>query len=185
MPITTLDPQSALIVIDLQKGVAGFPMVRPLAAVVDKVNILADAFRAKDLPVILVVAERGNHGRAERASRAPDVLPPDFSDLLPELDQGPGDHRIVKHARGAFTHTDLDKYLRGRGVTQLVVTGIATSNGVEMTARQAFDLGYNVTMVLDAMNDIDAETEAYSVQRVFPRIAETGSTEDVVAFLGQ
>ena len=66
------------------------------------------------------------------------------------------------------------------GVTQLVVCGVATSIGVESTARQAYELGINVTLAIDAMTDISAEAHANSVDRIFPRLGETGMTQEII-----
>ncbi|MDR3475980.1 MAG: isochorismatase family protein, partial [Devosia sp.] len=68
-------------------------------------------------------------------------------------------------------------------VTQVVIVGVATSNGVEVTARQAYELGFNVTLAIDAMTDLQADAHAYSVTRVFPRIGETGATQDIIHLL--
>ena len=62
---------------------------------------------------------------------------------------------------------DLDDYLRQRGVTQIFLTGIATSIGVESTARSAYDLGYNVALIVDAMTDRDADTAPAIASRRF------------------
>jgi len=70
--------------------------------------------------------------------------------------------------------------LRERGVTQVVVTGVATSAGVESTARQAHDLGFNVTLAIDAMTDMDPEAHQNSVTRVFPKMSETGTTRQLL-----
>jgi Isochorismatase family len=51
-----------------------------------------------------------------------------------------------------------------------------TSNGVEVTARQAYELSFNVTLATDAMNNLHADAHAYSVTRIFPRIREIGTT---------
>jgi nicotinamidase-related amidase len=64
-----------------------------------------------------------------------------------------------------------------------VIVGIATSNGVEVTARQAYELGFNVTLVTDAMTDRQADAHAWSVTRVFPRIGETGTTQEILDLL--
>jgi nicotinamidase-related amidase len=85
---------------------------------------------------------------------------------------------------GAFYGTGLERILRRRGVTQVFVAGVATSLGVESTARQAFDHGYNVVLVTDAMTDLDAEMHRNAVEKVFPRIGERSLTADVVAKLG-
>jgi nicotinamidase-related amidase len=89
----------------------------------------------------------------------------------------------TKHTPGAFTNTDLEVYLRSSAVTQVVVVGVATSIGVEMTARQAYELGFNVTLATDAMTDLNADAHAYSVTRTFPRVGETGTTQQVIDLL--
>ena len=110
-------------------------------------------------------------------------FPADWTELVPELEQHPGDHLVTKQRWGAFLGTDLDDYLRQRGVTQIVLTGVATSAGVESTARSAYDLGYNVTLVVDAMTDRDADAHRHSVEKIFPRMGETAKTEDVLKLL--
>jgi nicotinamidase-related amidase len=114
---------------------------------------------------------------------APDILPDDFTDILPGLDQRPDDLVVTKRTWGAFASSDLDARLKAAGVTQVVVTGVATGTGVESTARQAYELGYNVTLAIDAMSDRRPEAHAYSIAHVFPRLGETGSTDDVIALL--
>ncbi len=65
----------------------------------------------------------------------------------------------------------------------MVLTGVATSIGVESTARSAYDLGYNVALVVDAITDRDADAHRHSVEKIFPRLGETATTEDVLKFL--
>jgi nicotinamidase-related amidase len=90
---------------------------------------------------------------------------------------------VSKRTWGAFTGTGLDDYLKFAGVTQVVVCGVATSIGVESTARQAHELGFNVTLAVDAMTDLSAEAHANSLERIFPRLGETGTTRDVLDLL--
>ena len=101
------------------------------------------------------------------------------------MEQQPGDHVITKQRVGAFIGTSLDEYLRQRGVTQIFLAGIATSAGVESTARSAYDYGYNVVLVVDAMTDRDAEAHRHCVEKVFPRIGETDTTDNVVRTITQ
>ena len=68
----------------------------------------------------------------------------------------------------------LGRLLAQRNVTQVVVTGVATSIGVESTARSAFDHGYNVVLVVDAMTDLDANAHRYSVEKILPRLGGDG-----------
>jgi len=87
---------------------------------------------------------------------------------------------VTKYTPGAFTNTGLEAHLRALGVTQVVIVGVATSNGVEVTARQAYELGFNVTLATDAMTDRSADAHTYSITRVFPRIGETGTTLEII-----
>ena len=184
MPITTLDPKTALIVIDLQKGILAYGAVLPLAEVVERAGVLAEAFRRHGLPVVLVNASGGAPGRTEQSfGRGP--RPDGWTDLLPELNHQPQDHLVTKQTWGAFTRTDLESYLQAEGVTQLVVVGVATSIGVESTARQAYEHGFHVTLATDAIADLSPEAHVNSITRIFPRLGETGTTAEILALLGQ
>jgi nicotinamidase-related amidase len=182
MPVTKIDPKTALIVVDLQKGIVGFPTAHPVAGVIQQSAALADAFRQRGLPVVLVNVTGVASGRADQ-SRALTGLPADWAELIPELKQQPSDHLVTKQTWGAFTKTDLDAYLKGQGVTQVVVIGVATSAGVESTARFAHELGYNVTLAVDAMTDMSAEAHDNSVTRIFPRMSETGTAAEIIGLL--
>jgi len=182
MPLTTLDPQTALIVIDLQKGIVAMPTTHPTAAVVANSSALAQAFRRHHLPVVLVNVSAGAPGRTEAPPRVRE-FPASWADLVPELNQQPTDHLVTKRTWGAFTNTDLDAYLKSKSVTQVVIAGVATSAGVESTARHAHELGYNVTLAIDAMTDLNAEAHTNSITRIFPRIAETGTTAEILTLL--
>ena len=95
----------------------------------------------------------------------------------------PSDYVVNKQQIGAFQGTALDQILRRRGVTQVFLAGISTSMGVEATARDAFDRGYNVGLVINAMTDRDADTHRNSVEKIFPRIGETTTADEVLAGL--
>ena len=110
MPISSLDPRSALIVIDLQKGVVARATAHPMAGVVQNAAALADAFSRHRLPVILVNVVGGAPGRAEQ-SRNMGELPADWAEFVPELNRQPSDHTVTKRTWGAFTNTDLADYL--------------------------------------------------------------------------
>ncbi|AJY09641.1 isochorismatase family protein [Burkholderia dolosa] len=182
MSVTRLDPNTALVVIDLQKGIVALPPPHAVAPVIERTRELLDAFRSRGLPVVLVNVAGGAPGRTQR--QPPSVgLAADWTELIAELNRQPGDHLVTKKTWGAFTGTDLDAYLKAAGVTQIVLAGIATSIGIESTARHAFELGYNVTFAIDAMTDANPDAHANSIERIFPRVGETGSTADIVALL--
>jgi nicotinamidase-related amidase len=182
MPVTELDATAALIVIDLQKGIVGLPLAHRAGEIVDRSARLARAFRERGLPVVLVNVTGGAPGRVDGGPRK-FSWPDGWDELVPELEQQPDDYLVSKQRVGAFIGTSLDEYLRGRGVTQVFLTGVATGSGVEATARSAHDLGYNVVLVVDAMTDRDTEVHGFYVEKIFPRMGETDTTESVLKLL--
>jgi len=184
MPITTLDANTALVLIDLQKGIVSRQTVHPIAEVIKNAAALAAGFRKRKLPVVLVNVAGVAPGRTE-TPRFGGQFPPDWSELIGELDAQEADLKITKWTWGAFFDTPLDAQLKVRGTTQIVLGGVSTSIGVESTARQAFERGYNTTLAIDAMTDTVAEAHENSVKRIFPRLGETGSTREVLAKLSE
>ncbi len=158
------------------------PTVHPMGEIIGRCARLARAFRERGLPVVLVNVSGQAPGRTDAGPRT-FSFSPDWTEFVAELEQQPGDYVVTKQRVGAFLGTELDSYLRGRSVTQVVLTGVATSFGVESTARSAYDLGYNLTLVTDAMTDRDAGAHSHCLEKIFPRIAETGTTEDVLKLL--
>jgi nicotinamidase-related amidase len=185
MPSTELDRTTALVLIDLQKGIVTRV---PSASVLANAASLAAAFRAAKLPVILVNVDF-SRDRADMLQLRSDAsapigeVPPDFGELAGELDAQPGDLRITKRQWGAFYGTDLDLQLRRRRVEGIVLGGIATSIGVESTARAAMEHGYNVTFAVDAMADMKDVAHAHSVEHIFPRIGQVRTTQEILAAL--
>ena len=184
MAFTTLDPTTALIVIDLQRGIVDLPLA-PLTRdeVVDRSVRLVKEFRSRDLPVVLVNVAGAPAGRTDEGSGGARVFPEDWTALIEELDVQPSDILVTKYARGAFSGTGLTETLRAAGVTQVVVVGIATGTGVESTARTAHEDGFHVSLPVDAMTDTDADKHGHAIDRVFPRIAETGTTDELLRLL--
>jgi nicotinamidase-related amidase len=182
MALTALDPNTALVVVDLQQGIVALPTVHPIGDVVTQTRLLLDAFRVRKLSVVLVNVAGAAPGRTEQPRRQVSFAD-GWADLIPELDQQSGDIIVTKHSWGAFAGTDLQQQLKARGVTQVVITGVATGTGVEATARQAYEAGFNVTLAVDAMTDMRAEAHAYSIANVFPRLGETGTSHDIINLL--
>lgn len=182
MALTKIDAVPALVVIDLQKGIVGLPTLHPAGEIVSRTAELARAFRKRFFPVVFVHVTGMAPGRTDMG--APKLsFPPDWTELVPQLEQDPNDCIVTKQRWGAFIDTCLHEYLLGRGVTQVFLAGISTSIGVESTARCAYDHGYNVVLVVDAMTDRDADAHNHSVERIFPRLGETTSTAEVLEML--
>lgn len=185
MPLSTLDPRPALVVIDLQQGIVS----DAVAPVVSNAAALATAFRAHHLPVVLVTVTGRAPGRtdADPGGHRDDAgaLPAGWADLVDELGPRPGDHLITKRRRSAFHDTGLDTRLRDLGVTQIVLAGVSTSAGVESTARSGHDHGYHVVLATDAMADQDPDAHRHSLDRVFPRLGETATSAEIIDFVGR
>ena len=90
---------------------------------------------------------------------------------------------MTKRTWGAFANTDLEAQLNALQVTQVVIAGVATGISVEATARQAYEQGFNVTLAIDAMTDMRAEAHDYSIKNVFPRLGETGTSQEIIDLL--
>jgi nicotinamidase-related amidase len=180
VPLTTLDPTPALVVIDLQKGIVS----DTVAHVVSHAAALAKAFRQHDLPVMLVNVTGRAPGRTDVGGHGSvSALPAGWADIIDELERQPGDHLITKRRRSAFHDTGLDTLLRDLGVTQVVLAGVSTSAGVESTARSAHDHGYHVVLATDAMADQDSGSHRHSIERVFPKLGETATSAEIIGFL--
>jgi nicotinamidase-related amidase len=183
---TTLDPETVLILIDLQHGITALPTVHPSDQIVARSARLADAFRAHKKLVVAtqvafsadggdVVATRTATGNGDRS--AP---PPDWGEFHAELNLGDCDIPITKRGWNAFYGTDLDLELRRRKITGIVLAGISTSIGVESAARAANERGYELTIVTDAVTDTSERAHLNSLEVIFPRIAELATTEEVL-----
>ena len=179
-----LDPKtSALILIDLQAGIVGMPLQpRSGPETLAAGKALAEKFRAAGAKVVLV--------RVDFAPDFADALqqpvdtpfrgarPPGWSALAEGLAE-PSDILIVKRQWGAFHGTELDLQLRRRGVTTVVIGGIATNFGVDSTARQAWERGYAVVIPEDACASVSAELHQMAITGIFPRISRVTKCDEI------
>lgn len=168
MATVELDPQrTALVLIDLMPRIVALPTApasgpEVLARCVD----LAGAVRSAGGLVVFVRVER------------PGVeTQPPGSELAPECDPRPGDIELVKRATGAFHNTGLHDLLAERGIETVVLGGLVTNFGVELTGRVAADHGYSVVFVSDAMSGFHKHAHAFAVDYVFPRVGTVCTSE--------
>jgi nicotinamidase-related amidase len=182
---------TALVVIDLQKGVAGRP-VEPHAAatVVANAASLAKAFRKNGMPVCLVRVAPSPDGK-DRLNPITDSgnpwatmkIPPDWSEIVPELGPEAGDIVITKKQWGAFYGTELELQLRRRKIDSIVLCGISTCMGVESTARFAYEYGFQQIFAEDAMAAQSAEQHQHTVKFIFPRMGRVSSSAEILVDL--
>jgi nicotinamidase-related amidase len=183
--LSTVDAKPALIVVDLQKGILAMPGgdADGMKQVIQHAAELAAAFRSHGLPVALVSILGDAPGRTEVGGPADFTPQPDWADPVDELDPQPGDIRVLRQRWSAFGGTPLDDELQKAGVTQVVLAGVATSIGVESSARAAHEHGYHVVLATDAMTDMNPDAHRNSIQHIFPRLGETATTTEILAQL--
>lgn len=178
-----LDPNAALVVIDLQAGVVALPVPEMPTVIANSVR-LVHAWRAAGRPVVLVNVTGGPGGRsALNPAGGAREIGPEAAALIPELGRHDGDLLITKRTRGAFHGTSLEADLAALGVTQIVLTGVATGSGVEETGREGFARGLNIAYVADAMADMDAEIHDLCLRKILPKQGELATTDEVLALL--
>ena len=121
--------------------------------------------------------------RTDTLAWQPGPRPPDWAEIVPELDPEPGDLVITKRQWCAFYGTELDLQLRRRGIATILLAGISTNVGVQSTARDAYERGYEQVFVEDAMATGSPDEHAHRVRTVFPRIGRVRLTAEVLAAL--
>jgi nicotinamidase-related amidase len=192
MSETSIDRSTtALVVIDLQKGVLSMPAEPHTGQeVVGNAARLARTFRKHQMPVFLVHVTPSADMK-DRLSPVADSetwrgspATADWSEIIPELEPQRGDFIITKRQWGAFYGTELDLQLRRRRIDTIVLCGISTAYGVESTARFAYEYGYQQIFVEDAMSARTREEHDHAVRVIFPRIGRVRKTEEVLKALG-
>jgi nicotinamidase-related amidase len=174
------DPaRTALLVMDYQAGLvnrlpdAEALLERADTAVADVrargghiawVRVAFDDAEFDAIPPASVMARLAAPGRrAELHADAPS------SQIHERLSPQPHDITVRKTRVGAFTTTDLDRRLRDRAVTTLILAGISTSGVVLSTVREAMDRDYRIVVLNDAVADPDPATHAFLTGTLFPR----------------
>ncbi len=181
--------KTAIVVIDLQKGITSIP-TEPHSAktVIENTARLLSAVRKNKMPVFLVHVTRSPdlkdslHPVSETSFQMPGYNPA-WSEFVPELNIQPADFLITKHQWGAFYGTDLDLQLRRRKIDTIILCGIATNFGVESTARFAYEYGFNQIFVSDAMAARSKEEHEYPLKYIFPRLGLIRNTDEVLKAL--
>ena len=185
-----LDPRTtALVLIDLQKGVLAMPLAPHGAAqVVQNAARLGLHFDEVGAVVALVhVAFSASAvDRLSQPVDAPPLLsafPADWADFAPEIGSLHADIIITKRHWGAFHGTELDLQLRRRGISTIVLAGIATNFGVESTAREAWQHNYAVVVAEDAVTSVGEDLHKFAIDKILPRIARVRTTAEIVGAL--
>lgn len=182
--------KTALVVIDLQSGIVNKQVVPYTGAqVVQNASRLMNAFTEKGAFVVLVRVSSVDGKDMLKPSTDTDLkinlaqFPEGWDSFVPELENIKNVHVITKRQWGAFYGTELDLQLRRRRIDTIVLCGISTGIGVDTTAREAYQHGYNQIFVEDAMAAATKEEHDYVCKYIFPRIGKIRTTEEVALSL--
>lgn len=190
-PLVLSPSECALVAIDLQRGIVQIPTApRPASDVVANAARIAATMRQQGGVVVLVRVTASPDGKDAlqpkvdpATGQGPLSRAADWADLVPELKAHAGDIVITKRQWGAFYGTELDLQLRRRRIRTILLCGISTNIGVESTARDAYERGYDQIFVEDAIAARSAAEHEHTVTRIFPRIGRVRSTNEVVMAL--
>ncbi|GAA1592555.1 hydrolase [Kribbella hippodromi] len=184
--------RTALVLIDLQGANNSHP-VAPYTAdeVVQRSRQLIDAARQAGSLVVYVrtsflpdESDSLTGKVAIDAHRPPKPnRPAGWDQLVDGIEPTATEPVIIKRSWNAFHGSDLDLQLRRHGIDTVVMAGISTTFGVEGTARAAYDHGYNLIFVPEAMSSVTAEQHDFSVREVFPQIGRVRDLDAVLAAL--
>jgi nicotinamidase-related amidase len=145
----------ALIVIDMQHAFDDLDYWGPTTNPECEANVaaLTAAWAASAEPIVVVRHDSRSSGSPLHPGRDGNTLVDSVAAIEPSL-------FVTKHVNSAFYGTpDLHAWLTDQGITELVVCGIQTNMCVETTARMAGNLGYDVTVALDATRTFDLQTD--------------------------
>ena len=178
--------KTAIVVIDLQKGIAAIP-TEPYSSkvVIENTAKMLKEFRKNNMPVFLINVTPSRDMKdalrpVSETSFSMSNYDSSWSEFVPDLDIQPTDFRITKHQWGAFYGTELDLQLRRRKIETIVLCGIATNFGVESTARFAYEFGFNQILVEDAMAARSKDEHNFPIKYIFPRLGLIRSTDQVI-----
>jgi len=181
----TFTPSSrALLVMDMQNA-----LVQRLGSpeLVTRIELAVRHARENGiLPIYVRVAFRDGHpeivrsnpGFAAAAATGGFTESSDDTQIHRGVGYQPGDIVVTKRRVSAFAGSDLSEILRGNGVKELILCGVATSGVILSTIRQASDLDYGLTILSDGCADGDAEVHTLLMTKVFPRQAAVVTVEN-------
>lgn len=184
--------KTAFVMIDLQKGIALRQGLAPYSSqeVLEKNEQIAQKLANTDATIVCVHVKNYGpealHPQTDNRPIQSGHVPEDFSDFILPLATDPQIKNVIhvkKHNWGAFFGTDLDVQLRRRGIDTILLSGIATTIGVDTTAREAYQLGYQVITIEDAMTDFNGQLHQDIVEHIFKRLGKVWTSDQVIASL--
>ena len=108
------------------------------------------------------------------------------AEICEELTPVDGDI-VIEGKRGldAFGSTNLDFVLRSKGIETVALAGFLTNCCVESTMRSAYEKGFEVLTITDAVGATSPEEHANAIQYDYPMFSKPMSTDEFVSSLSE
>lgn len=184
--------KTAFVAIDMQKGIVNNGTLSPHTAqsILSNNDLLVRTLKRTAALKVLVNVDISTFPYLSQQTDMGGMtasVPPEFTDLLLKDSLKDTDNMltITKYNPSAFFGTSLDLQLRRRGIETIILSGVATTNGVYATALDAFQHGYHVVLAEDACSDRDKESHQLFIKKIFPKTARVRSTKQIIEAIQQ
>ena len=184
--------KTAFVAIDMQKGIVNNGTLSPHTAqsILTNNDLLAKTLKRTAALKVLVNVDISTFPYLSQQTDMGGMtasVPPEFTDLLlkDSLKDTNNMLTITKYNPSAFFGTSLDLQLRRRGIETIILSGVATTNGVYATALDAFQHGYHIVLAEDACSDRDKESHQLFIKKIFPKTARVRSTKQIIEAIQQ
>ena len=184
--------KTAFVAIDMQKGIVNNGTLSPHTAqsILSNNDLLVRTLKRTAALKVLVNVDISTFPYLSQQTDMGGMtasVPPEFTDLLLKDSLKDTDNMltITKYNPSAFFGTSLDLQLRRRGIETIILSGVATTNGVYATALDAFQHGYHVVLAEDACSDRDKESHQLFIKKIFPKTVRVRSTKQIIEAIQQ
>jgi len=201
-----LDPaKTALLVIDMQGTFVepGSPAEVPSSrGIVENINEITAALRDLGATIIWVTHANARNSTASDWDMffdhfvAADIRDKTIESLSPDgdgqkvwrdLEVGDDDLSVIKNRYSALVpgSSSLERVLRSRGISNLLIAGTKTNECCEATGRDAMMLDYRVVMVSDCLGALSDDEHRASLETFIQQFGDVMTTPEVLAVLRQ
>lgn len=184
--------KTAFVAIDMQKGIVNNGTLSPhtAASILTNNDLLVRTLKRTAALKVLVNVDISTFPYLSQQTDMGGMtasVPPEFTDLLlkDSLKDTNNMLTITKYNPSAFFGTSLNLQLRRRGIETIILSGVATTNGVYANALDAFQHGYHVVLAKDACSDRDKESHQLFIKKIFPKTARVRSTKQIIEAIQQ
>lgn len=184
--------KTAFVAIDMQKGIVNNGTLSPhtAASILTNNDLLVRTLKRTAALKVLVNVDISTFPYLSQQTDMGGMtasVPPEFTDLLlkDSLKDTNNMLTITKYNPSAFFGTSLNLQLRRRGIETIILSGVATTNGVYATELDAFQHGYHVVLAKDACSDRDKESHQLFIKKIFPKTARVRSTKQIIEAIQQ